>query len=122
MNRVFLATPSSHNAPFALTGVAPQSESVRRSTEGASVEINREQERHDNRTHGQRQHQLEQIPKRSPEPCAQQQQGTADAQAVKTCRGNRDKAKRCCRQVQIQADVAADGTIRVRNFCKLVAS
>lgn len=84
LNCVFRVTPSSHNKPFALTSVAPQSESVRRSPEGACVEVDRQQERHANRTHGQRHHQLEQIPKRSPESCTQQQQHAADAQAVKT--------------------------------------
>lgn len=97
LNCVFRVTPSSHNEPFALTSVAPQSESVRRSPEGAHVEVDREQERHGNRAHGQRQHQLEQIPKRSPEPCTQQQQHAADAQAVETWGRNTDRARSCCR-------------------------
>lgn len=88
---------SSDSFISALTSVAPQSESVRRSPEGACVEVDGEQEGRSYRAHGQRQHQLEQIPERSPEPCTQQQQRAADAQAVKTCGRNRDKAQSCCR-------------------------
>lgn len=99
LNCVFPVAPSSHSQPFALTSVAPQSESVRRSPEGARVQVDRQQEGHGNRTQGQRQHELEEKPKRSPESCTQQQQRAADAQAVKTWGRNRDKE--CCKIVQL---------------------